>query len=280
MSTSTGPGRPVPAISNAAAIAEGMSSALVTRKLCLVIGNVIPRMSASWKASVPMNAELTWPVMATIGTESMYASARPVTRFVAPGPEVAMQTPTLPVAIAYPSAACAAPCSWRTRMWRTLESNRGSYAGRIAPPGMPKMTSTPTASSEATRACAPVIVVVSESSFSAISCSSGRRSMRALLMKKPPLPGGRRGCVSWAPMATDTLSNYEHVTHGLTLAHNSGVCQNQGPSSGRDPWSSEDAERGGPKAAPAAGDHSVESTGFRPPTPGREQARPKPEPCS
>jgi hypothetical protein len=29
----------------------------------------------------------------------------PVTRLVAPGPEVAMQTPTRPVVIAYPSAA-------------------------------------------------------------------------------------------------------------------------------------------------------------------------------
>ena len=41
----------------------------------------------------------------------MYAVAIPVTRFVAPGPEVAKQTPTLPVALAYPSAACEAPCS-------------------------------------------------------------------------------------------------------------------------------------------------------------------------
>ena len=35
----------------------------------------------------------------------------PVTRLVAPGPDVAKHTPTLPVALAYPSAACAAPCS-------------------------------------------------------------------------------------------------------------------------------------------------------------------------
>ena len=37
-------------------------------------------------------------MIATIGTESMYASAIGVTRLVAPGPEVAMQTPTRPVA--------------------------------------------------------------------------------------------------------------------------------------------------------------------------------------
>ena len=41
----------------------------------------------------------------------MYASAIGVTRLVAPGPEVAMQTPTLPDAEAYPWAAWPAPCS-------------------------------------------------------------------------------------------------------------------------------------------------------------------------
>ena len=59
MSTSTGPGRPVPAISYAAAIAPGMSAASFTRKECFVIGIVIPTMSASWKASVPMSVENT-----------------------------------------------------------------------------------------------------------------------------------------------------------------------------------------------------------------------------
>ena len=100
MSTSTGPGRPVPAMWNAEAMAGAISSGLVTRKLCLVMGSVMPRMSASWNASVPMAALPTWPVMATIGTESMWASAIGVTRLVAPGPDVAMQTPTLPVTIA------------------------------------------------------------------------------------------------------------------------------------------------------------------------------------
>ena len=79
-------------------MAAGMSSARVTRKLCLVIGKVMPRMSASWKASVPMAGLFTWPVIATMGTESMYALAMAVTRLVAPGPDVAMQTPTRPVA--------------------------------------------------------------------------------------------------------------------------------------------------------------------------------------
>ena len=95
-STSTGPGRPVEAMWNACAMVRGMSSGSVTRKLCLVTGSVMPTMSASWNASVPISGAATWPVIATTGTESMLASASAVTRLVAPGPDVAMQTPTLP----------------------------------------------------------------------------------------------------------------------------------------------------------------------------------------
>ena len=52
-------------------MASGTSSARWTKRLCLVIGMVMPVMSASWKASVPMANVLTCPVMATIGTLSM-----------------------------------------------------------------------------------------------------------------------------------------------------------------------------------------------------------------
>ena len=50
--------------------------------------------------TMPITVENTWPVIATSGTESMCASAIAVTRFVAPGPLVAMHTPTPPVAAA------------------------------------------------------------------------------------------------------------------------------------------------------------------------------------
>ena len=60
--------------------------------------------------------------MATSGTESIEASINGVTRFVAPGPDVAIQTPARPETWAYPVAAWPAPCSWRTRMWRIVES--------------------------------------------------------------------------------------------------------------------------------------------------------------
>src|SRR6478736_696277 len=76
--------------------------------------------------------------------------------FVAAGPLVTMATPGRPVAWAYPSAMCPAPCSWRTRMWRIDESMSGSYTGRIAPPGRPNMTSTPSISRLRISAWAPV----------------------------------------------------------------------------------------------------------------------------
>jgi hypothetical protein len=56
----------------------------------------MPTASVSWNASVPMRFVRTWPVMATSGVESIQASAIGVTRFVAPGPDVAIATPTLP----------------------------------------------------------------------------------------------------------------------------------------------------------------------------------------
>ena len=71
MSMSTGPGRPVVAMWKASRTARGMSSARVTSSLCLVIERVMPTVSTSWKASVPMALVPTWPVMTTRGTESM-----------------------------------------------------------------------------------------------------------------------------------------------------------------------------------------------------------------
>ena len=72
----------------------------------------------SWNASVPITCRGTWPVTAINGTESILASASPVTRLSAPGPEVAITTPGLPVARAYPSAAKIPPCSCRGKIVR------------------------------------------------------------------------------------------------------------------------------------------------------------------
>ena len=51
---STGPGRPVVATWNASRTTRGMSCASVISQLCLVTGIVMPTVSASWNASVPI----------------------------------------------------------------------------------------------------------------------------------------------------------------------------------------------------------------------------------
>jgi hypothetical protein len=98
MSISTGPGRPLRAMWKASATTRGMSATCSIWKECLVIGSVTPMMSTSWKASLPIIGRPTCPVIATSGVESSSASAMPVTKLVVPGPLVARQTPTLPVA--------------------------------------------------------------------------------------------------------------------------------------------------------------------------------------
>ena len=99
-STSTGPGRPVRATWKASWITCGISRGSSTWKECFTTGIVMPTVSASWKPSVPIRSVRTWPVRNTVGTESSIASAIAVTRFVAPGPEVASATPTFPDALA------------------------------------------------------------------------------------------------------------------------------------------------------------------------------------
>jgi hypothetical protein len=63
----------------------------------LVQGRVMPVVSASWKASLPIRWVGTWPVRQITGTESIKASVSPVTALVAPGPEVTRTAPSRPV---------------------------------------------------------------------------------------------------------------------------------------------------------------------------------------
>src|SRR3954469_22231198 len=132
-----------------------------------------------------------------------------------------MQTPTLPVAAAYPWAACPAPCSWRTRMCRIRsESNSGSYAGRIAPPGMPKTFSAPAHSSDRIRLCAPVTEAPAACSLmlASLSSCSFRRPCRP--NKKPLGPVGRRGVTRVRGVTSaDASGTYENRgTHGPTVS--------------------------------------------------------------
>ena len=69
-STKTGPGLPDRARRKASRIVSASCSTVPTKKLCLVMGRVIPVISISWKLSVPICEVGTFPQIATIGTES------------------------------------------------------------------------------------------------------------------------------------------------------------------------------------------------------------------
>ena len=81
--------------------AEGYAHATGRVGVCMATSgpgatNLVTPIADAYMDSVPIRCERTWPVMQTSGVESIHASAIGVTRFVAPGPEVAMQTPTRP----------------------------------------------------------------------------------------------------------------------------------------------------------------------------------------
>src|SRR6266581_2141447 len=79
MSTTTGPGRPVVAMMKASCSTRGKSFTSRTSQLCLVQGRVMPTVSHSWNASLPIRCVGTCPVMHTSGIESISASVSGVT---------------------------------------------------------------------------------------------------------------------------------------------------------------------------------------------------------
>src|SRR4051794_10786034 len=97
--------------------------------------------------------------------------------FVPAGPLVPMLTPTRPVTRAYPSAAWVPPSSWRTETWRMDDVASALYSGRIAAPGTPKTTSTP--SDSITRTTASITFIFGMRSGSFGRGSGGRAGGRA-----------------------------------------------------------------------------------------------------
>ncbi len=106
-----GPGFSSSATRKALRTISGIASARSTRVFHFVTGPNMRTTSTTWWASLWSLSEPAWPVSATIGARSRKASAIPVTRFVAPGPRVAMATAARPVRRPWTSAMNAAPCS-------------------------------------------------------------------------------------------------------------------------------------------------------------------------
>ena len=92
-----GPGFSSRATRNALATISGMAPGTSTRDVHFVTGSNIRGMSTYWCDSLWTLSIPVWPVIATIGARSRKASAMPVTRFVAPGPSVAIATAQRPV---------------------------------------------------------------------------------------------------------------------------------------------------------------------------------------
>ncbi len=82
-----------------------------------------------------MALRLVWPTIATTGTWSSLASYRPLSRWMAPGPDVAAHTPTPPPNLAYPTASKADISSCRD--W----TNRGRSPARCEAASSPLMPS-------------------------------------------------------------------------------------------------------------------------------------------
>ena len=97
--------------------------------------------------------------MATKGIESSLASAIAVRRLVAPGPEVARHTPTLLEDLEIPWAMKPAPCSCLGNICLILLLYSASYIGRLKPPGIPAIYSTPCFSKSFTNISAPLYYI-------------------------------------------------------------------------------------------------------------------------
>src|SRR5262249_45704516 len=99
---------------------------------------------------------------ASTGAPSIFASYNPFNRWMAPGPEVARQTPRRPVYFAYPHAMKAADSSCRTctneiESWRIRSA---SMMPLIPSPGRPKITRTPHSISRSASTSAAVRAIV------------------------------------------------------------------------------------------------------------------------
>src|SRR3954451_13129048 len=112
---------------------------------------------------------------------------------------------------------------------RRSESKIGSYAGRIAPPGMPKTTSTPSSSRARTSDWAPVAgsaVTTGLSVFSGVSVSSGALRQQPLQQKTPrAMHGGVSARQRPGPSDHALRNYYDESLHAHTVANSSKHCQ-------------------------------------------------------
>ncbi len=98
----------------AAQVASSTSAVSFTVSADLTRGETNGRWSISWSEPVPQRDSAARPPRTTNGVRLDCAAAIALIPLVTPGPAVRAHTPASRVALAQPSAANAADCSWRT----------------------------------------------------------------------------------------------------------------------------------------------------------------------
>src|SRR3954453_7127765 len=110
-----------------------------------------------------------------------------------------------------------------------FESKMGSYAGRIAPPGMPKTTSTSSSSRARTSDLAPVAGSAVTTCLSILgwsSVSSGALHQQPLQQKTPrAMHGGASARQRPGPSDHALRNYYDESLHAATVANRSKHCQ-------------------------------------------------------
>ena len=106
------------------------------RSAHFVIGLNTASWSISWNASMPNDTRGLEPPMATSGAALVNASATPVSRLVAPGPEAPMHTPGLRITRPHACADSAAACSCRVSMARIPSLMQVASVSSMGPPMM------------------------------------------------------------------------------------------------------------------------------------------------
>jgi len=115
-STKAGPEGGPSAAAKAASTAPGMSAVDSTVWAKRVTGETKGTWSISWSEPWPQRIAGARPPSVTTGEPFCSEEARALIALVTPGPAVRAATPGWRVALAQPSAAKAAVCSWRVSM--------------------------------------------------------------------------------------------------------------------------------------------------------------------
>ena len=152
----TGPGRSSWATRNASRTMVGIEAALTICRVILVSGFIEAMTSTIWKRAWRAVMIAFWPVIMIIGMAPRCAYAAAVEKLSAPGPSVEMHTPGRPVSRPWVAAMNPAACSCRVSTSWIFEPLSDSTTSRFSSPGTPKMRSTPSLSSAATRRSEPL----------------------------------------------------------------------------------------------------------------------------